>query len=310
MNAGPLYVGIDGGGTSTTLVVVDATGAEIVRHRTGATNPAVIGHAAAAAALAGALTEVAGRCDVEAPFAAAWFGLAGGDRPEDHRRLLPALEPLASSITITNDAELVLGALPDGIGVAVVAGTGSIAIGRDGKGNRARAGGWGHVFADEGSGYDLAIRMLRAIAAAADERCPATSLTPRLLERLNVQEPHQIIPWVYDKNTTKGVLAGLSNLVIEEAEFGDPMAVSILGDAASALADVALAAAAQLDMLGGMSLALTGSLLIHEVDYRERVVGRIAERADIDALELVAEPALTAARALSASNRSGAGDNP
>lgn len=310
MNADSLYAGIDGGGTSTMFVVVDTTGAEVLRHRTGTSNAAVIGHDAAAAILTTGLTEIAHRCDAAIPFAAAWFGLAGSDRTEDHRRLLPALEPFASSVTITNDAELVLGGLPAGIGVALVAGTGSIAFGRNRNGRSARAGGWGHVFSDEGSGYDLVTRMLRAFAAAADGRGPATSLTQRLVDRLNLHEPHQIISWVYDKETTKGVLAGLSNLVMEEAEAGDSVANRILADAGSALADIALAAADQLDMRSGVSLTLTGGLLIHNPAYRDRVLARIGERATVNTVELVHEPALTAARSLAASNRLRTGSRP
>lgn len=302
MSPASLYVGIDGGGTKTTLVVVDHTGAEIVRHRTGTSNAAVIGHDAAAATLSRALTDIAHQCAIEPPFAAAWFGLSGSDRPEDHRRLLPTLEPLATSIAMTNDAELVLGGLPGGIGVAVVAGTGSIAFGRNREGRRARAGGWGHVFSDEGSGYDLATRMLRAFAAEADGRGSMTSLTRRLVDHFGLHEPHQIIARVYDQATTKGELAGLSTLVIDEAQNGDAVARAILDGAASALAEVGLGAARQLGMLERLPLALSGGLLIHDAAYRERVLARISEHAAIENVELVHDPALTAARALAASH--------
>lgn len=301
MNPASLYVGVDGGGTKTTLIVVDQTGAEIVRHRTGTSNAAVIGHDAAAAALTRALGDIAHLCAVEPPFAAAWFGLSGSDRPEDHRRLLPALEQFAMSITMTNDAELVLGGLPGGVGVAVVAGTGSIAFGRDREGNRARAGGWGHVFSDEGSGYDLATRMLRAFAAETDGRGPATSLTRRLVDHFGLDEPHQIITRVYAQGTTKAELASLSTLVFEESEKGDDVARAILERAASALAEVGLAAARQLVMMEQLALALSGGLLIHNVEYRNFVLARIREGVTIQSVELVNDPALSAARALAAS---------
>jgi N-acetylglucosamine kinase-like BadF-type ATPase len=301
MNATPLYVGIDGGGTKTTLVVVDDSGAEIARSRTGTSNAAVIGHDAAAATLTTALTELADQCRMRPPFAAAWFGLSGSDRPGDHRRLLPALEPLAASITMTNDAALVLGGLPDGIGVAMVAGTGSIAFGRNRAGERARAGGWGHVFSDEGGGYDLTSRMLRAFAAEVDGRGPTTSLTQRLVDHFGLGEPHEIIAHVYDRAMTKGTLASLSTLVIEEAAKGDTVADDILGRAASALAALGVAAAHKLDLLDRLPLALTGGLLLHNPAYRARLLASLSAQATITTVELVHDPALTAARALAQS---------
>lgn len=302
MSGASLYVGIDGGGTKTEVVAVDRTGAEIARQRTGTSNAAVIGHDAAAATLSTALADIAHQCAVDPPFAAAWFGLSGSDRPEDHRRLLPTLAPLATSITITNDAELVLSGLPGGIGVAIVAGTGSIAFGRNHAGRRARAGGWGHVFSDEGSGYDLTTRMLRAFAAEADGRGPATTLTPRLLDHFGLHEPHQIIARVYDQAMTKGELASLSTLVTEEAENGDAVACAILDSAASSLAELGLAAARTLGLLEGLPLVLTGGLLLHGAGYRHRVLGGMGEQAIIDTVVLVDDPALTAARALAASH--------
>lgn len=302
MNGASLYVGIDGGGTKTVLVVVDHTGAEVARLRTGTSNAAVIGHDVAAATLSHGLADVAHQCAVQPPFAAAWFGLSGSDRREDHRRLLPTLEPLATSITMTNDAELVLSGLPDGVGVAIVAGTGSIAFGRNRRGARARAGGWGHVFSDEGSGYDLATRMLRAFAAEADGRGPATTLAKRLVDHFGLHEPHQIIACVYDRTMTKGELASLSTLVMEEAEKGDAVASAILDSAASSLAELGLAAARSLGLLEELPLVLTGGLLLHDAGYRRRVLHRIRDQAVVDTVELVDDPALTAARALAASH--------
>lgn len=301
MSGRAFYAGIDGGGTGTTMVAVDTAGAEVARVHTGTSNAAVVGHEAAAATLVSGLTELASQCMAELPFAAAWFGLSGSDRPHDHRRLLPFLQPLAATIRMTNDAELLLGALPSSAGVALVAGTGSIAFGRHADGKRARGGGWGHVFSDEGSGYDLARRMLRAFAAEVDGRGPATSLTPRLVEYYALEEPHQIIARIYDLATTKADLARLSSIVMEEAANGDVVAVDILDRAAAELADMALAVGRRLAMLDRLQLAMTGGLLIHSPDYRERVLASVRGGATIDRIALVSDPALTAARAIAAS---------
>lgn len=301
MSERALYAGIDGGATGTTLVAVDGTGAEVARVHTGTSNAAVIGHEAASAALVSGLTELSRQSAAELPFAAAWFGLSGSDRPHDHHRLLPSLEPLATTIKMTNDAELLLGALPGSAGVALVAGTGSIAFGRDADGKRARGGGWGHVFSDEGSGYDLARRMLRAFAAEVDGRGPVTSLTPRLVQHFALEEPHQIIARIYDLTTTKGDLARLSSIVMEEAAKSDAMALDILDRASTELAGLALAVARRLAMLDRLPLAMTGGLLIHFPAYRERVLASVQGTATIDLVALVSDPALTAAQAIATS---------
>ncbi len=89
---------------------------------------------------------------------------------------------LAATVDVIEDAALLLAAgTPDGWGVAVVAGTGSMAFARAADGRTARAGGWGPLLGDEGSGYAIALAGLRAAARAADGRAPATPLTDRLL---------------------------------------------------------------------------------------------------------------------------------
>ena len=96
------------------------------------------------------------------------------------------------------DAALLLAAgTPDGWGVAVVAGTGSMAFARGTDGRTARAGGWGPLLGDEGSGYALALSGLRAAARAADGRAQATLLTDRLLAACGLSRPEDLVGIVY-----------------------------------------------------------------------------------------------------------------
>ena len=302
MSEGPFFAGIDGGGTKTVVVVVDRSGEECARVRTGSSNAAVIGHDDAAGTLRHALIEAATEATAELPLAGAWFGLSGSDRPEDHRQISPALADLVRTVRFTNDAELLLGGLPDGVGVALVAGTGSMAFGVNRRGQRARAGGWGHIFSDEGSGYDITRKMLRAFALEADGRGPATSLTRRLTERFELSEPHQIIARVYAPSMTKGDLAALCRIVAEEAEAGDAVASAIMASTADDMADLAHAVAIRLDFPGAFDLAVTGGLFIQLASFRCRVIGTLERRWAIGTQTIVHDPALTAARALAASS--------
>ncbi len=301
MSDGPFFAGVDGGGTKTIVVIVDRLGRERARVRTGTSNAAVVGHDGAASTLRHALIQASAEGNAALPLAGAWLGLSGSDRPEDHRRLQPVLADLAGSIRFTNDAELLLGGLPDGIGVALVAGTGSIALGVNRKGQRVRAGGWGHIFSDEGSGYDITRKMLKAFALEADGRGPATTLTKRLTERFELSDPHQIIAHVYAPSITKGDLAGLSHLVAEEAEAGDEVASGIITSTADDMADLANAVAIRLGFSDGFDLAVTGGLFIQLASFRCRVLRTLGQHWSIATPTIVRDPALTAARALATS---------
>lgn len=294
----PLFAGVDGGGTKTAIVVVDADGNEITRDTTTTSNSAVIGHERAAATLRELIQSVAASCGATLPFQAIWCGLSGSDRPEDHRQLRPRLEDLALDLQMTNDAELAIGGLPDRVGVAIVSGTGSIAFGRNAGRHRARAGGWGHIFGDQGSGYDVARQALFAFSAEADGYGPSTSLTDRLTAYWELTDPHTIINRVYDPHTTKGDIARLSRIVVDEAAKGDEVSQAILERTAVDLATFARAAARRLELGPGINLALVGGMLVHVQPFRELVIADLARDWTINHVELVDDPALTAARSL------------
>jgi glucosamine kinase len=298
-----VYAGVDGGGTKTTVVLIDVSGKEVARHTTSSSNAAVVGHEAAGQVLREAMEHVLE--EVDASLGGAWLGLSGGDRPEDHHLLRPHLRHLSQQLRFTNDAELALGALPEESGLVVVAGTGSIAFGRSRSGERIRAGGWGHIMGDEGSGYDLARRMLVAIAAHVDGNGPATSLRERLMTHLSLDEPFQLIGWVYAKERTKGEIAGLSSLVLEAADDGDRVALTIVQLAAEDLASTAVAAGRRLNPPTRLAVALAGGLLTGSERFRAAFLAALKnDIPDID-VSLVFDPALIAARSLVADiNRS------
>ncbi len=300
-----LFAAIDGGGTKTVVVVVNTNGSEVLRRQSATSNAAVIGHDNAGAVLQSLVGSAMKELGSGAALDAVWFGLAGGDRPDDHRKLLPFLRDMAGTVRMSNDAELVLGALPGAVGVALVSGTGSIAFGLDSIGTRARAGGWGHVFGDEGSGYDLACRMLDAYAREIDGRGPATSLTGRLTEHWSLPEPYSLIGHIYAPGVGKGEIAALGRFVIEEAGAGDRVACEILDQAAADLAGMAAAVAKRLGFVGLLPLALTGSLLVRVDPIRERLVTSLTREWPGLSPVMVDDPALMAAQSLARSHREG-----
>jgi N-acetylglucosamine kinase-like BadF-type ATPase len=290
-------LGIDGGGTKTLALIVDARGRVRGEGCAGSSNQEAIGITRAALALRTAAAAAAEAAGCALPVRAAWVGLAGVDRPADAERWQPHLTDLSREIRITNDAELLLGALPGGIGLALIAGTGSTALGRNAMGRTARAGGWGHLLGDEGSGYDIGRQALQAVMRAADGRGPRTLLGERILAHWQVACPEALLSCVYPQ-IEKGDVAALAALVLAVAREGDGVAQRIVREAARELALAALAVAEALSMgEERVALAVGGGLLVHQHTFRSAVVRAVRRRRAVGSVVVVERPALSAARA-------------
>ncbi len=262
------YLGVDGGGSKTLAILVDANGQEQGRGQAGSSNYANLGLKRAIASIQSAVEQALQAANCHLPVQGAWLGVSGLDRSEDHAALFPHLSALARQVHLSNDAELLLSALDGAAGVALIAGTGSIALGRDARNTTARAGGWGNVMGDEGSGYDLGRLALQAAARAADGRGELTLLLDLILQH-----------WQLDRQ-------------------GDAIAQAIVEQAASELALAALTVGKALDLPLALPLALGGGLLIHEADLREQVLYHIHRQRATGQVVLVEQPALSAAQAM------------
>jgi N-acetylglucosamine kinase-like BadF-type ATPase len=276
-----LVIGIDGGASATAAVLADArTGAGLGRGEAGPSNIQAIGEDAALrelnAAVAGAFR--AAKLPRE-KVAAAALGLAGVDKAEglDVIRGWAESVQLSNRLTIANDATLLFAAgTPEGWGLAVVAGTGSIAFTLDRNGKDARAGGWGYLMGDEGSAFRIGLQALRAACRAADGIGEPTSLLPAFLEKLESPDPREFIPAVYRGAWDKACIAGLAPLVLGAAADGDRVANRIMEEEARELARTAAGAVAAGGLpREGLPVALTGGLVIHGAAYRERFLSEL-----------------------------------
>jgi glucosamine kinase len=257
----PLYVGVDGGATRCRAIVLDRDGREVGRAEGPAGIVTVRTATAAAAIVATVVRDAvrdAGRDDVgdagaSPPVARLVAGLAGAGRPDarDAARSALAATGIARAVEVLGDSEIALDdAFDDGAGILIVAGTGSMALGRQAPGRQARArharaGGWGVVLGDEGSGWWLGIGGLRAVARAADGRGAATILTRVLLDALALSDPAALISRV--GGASKGEIAALAPLVLRAALDGDAVARQLADVAAGELAAAAAAVRRALD---------------------------------------------------------------
>ena len=295
------YLGVDGGGSKTLAIIVDEQGHELGRGLAGSANYAADGLETALTNIRLAVQQATQAANItQVPsLHKAWLGLAGLDRPADFTCLTPHLSTLASSVHLTNDAELALGALPATIGIALIAGTGSIALGRDVHGRTARTGGWGHLLGDEGSGYDLGRLALLASVRAADGRGQPTLLLEMLMQHWQLDSPDDIIGEIYTAQN-KTTIAQVAPYVFKAASLADEVASRIIQQAAEELALAVLTVSTKLDFAhqAAVSLALGGSLLLRQPDLSTLVLQNIRYQLAIDQVVYITEPALSAARAI------------
>jgi N-acetylglucosamine kinase-like BadF-type ATPase len=253
-------LGIDAGGTQTTCILADERGHPArVAHGPGA-NLQSSGEAHVSAVLEDVIQRALGGEQPEA----ICLGMAGVDRPHDAeivRRILTRLYGSAR-IVVVNDALIALEAgIPGGAGTVLIAGTGSIAYGRDRDGRGARAGGWGYVLGDEGSGYWLGRLALRAVVRAADGRGMETALTPRVLRHYAVERPRDLVRKIYEGGTHPGAIAALAREVGAAADEGDPTALHLILLASQELVTAAASVAKRLGIENEPVVLSGGTLL-------------------------------------------------
>ncbi len=258
-----LFLGIDGGQSSTSALIGDESGKVLGRGTGGPCNHAAAGEGAER--LRSAITEsVSGACAQAglartARFAIACCGMSGG--PDDKRAILEELLP-ADRVILATDAEIALaGATSTGRGIIVIAGTGSIAFGRNEAGATARVGGWGYLFGDEGSAYDIVRQALRAALREEEVWGPRTALRRTLLEATGAKDANEALHLFYTPEWPRDRIAGLAPLVDRAAVSGDETAREILQYAALQLAMLAASVQRQLWQRGeAVEVAFTGGV--------------------------------------------------
>ncbi len=298
-----LVLGVDGGGTRTRARLANALGETLGNGEAGLANPNASGYAAAKNEIQNAVDRAFLDAGMERrKVAAACLGISGVDRPEERDHFVSwAGESIASHVLVVNDGETVLAAGSSGNwGVALIAGTGSIAWGktRDHPPRIARAGGWGYIIGDEGSGFELGREALRAVTHAEDGRAEATRLREAIFEYWGLVSVAELIPRVYRSGLVPADIARLAHLVVRCADEGDHIALRLVEHTAAALAETVIATARQLQFpAGDIPLALTGGLLLEAPLVRTRLGTELERReAHFSPIVLVPEPVAGAVR--------------
>lgn len=280
-------IGIDGGGTGTVGILTTETGQCLAQVQLGPSNYHVVGEAKTRAVLKNVVEELCEKAGIPLTSAIHFcLGMAGLGRAEDRKIIGRICDELGISDNriLTHDAHIALvGGTEKQHGVIVISGTGAIVYGINAEGKEARASGWGYLLGDEGSGYDIAIKGLRAVARAADGRGSPTELTHRILNALELNAPGDLIRWVHA--ASRDAIAQLSEIVFDAARSRDTIAEQIVDDATDELVCAASSVIHQLEFDEMFGIVLSGGNLIHQgmfADKLRQAFARIAPSASID----------------------------
>ncbi len=246
-----LYLGVDGGGTKTHIVLMNEAGDIVGEGVAGPSNPLRVGVETAVNNILKALNEACDKGGLSrGDIAAATLGLAGVRRADLKQRVRDSFTERLRirNIEVVTDAEIALYATTQGKpGLVVIAGTGSVCLGKNEKGKLAISGGWGPLAGDEGGGVGIAKEALQAVAKASDGRGIATSLSKYASEYFRASGPENLIVAIYSPQVDNTRIAGFAKFVVEAALEGDAAATNIITQAGF---ELGLAACAVIETLG------------------------------------------------------------
>jgi N-acetylmuramic acid 6-phosphate etherase len=264
-------LGIEGGGTRTVALLVNAGGETLRRLERGPANMKLLTEAQ----LTRQFRSIASALPLPD---AVGIGLSGAWAEADFKLIRSAAAKVWPRVPCyaTNDLETALMAATDGKRTAhipqdlMVSGTGSSCYAKNRQGRGVKVGGWGHMLGDKGSGYDIGLRALQAVIDAYDQESAWPDLGRRLLRALLLNEPNDLIDWA--QAADKRAIAGLAEEVFAAWSHKDRIAAEILAGAARSLARDAAGCARRVAKRGiPVQFVLAGSILFKQPRYAAEV---------------------------------------
>jgi N-acetylglucosamine kinase-like BadF-type ATPase len=243
MKANRYVIGMDGGGTKTAAIIATLDGTIVAEHVAGPSNFQIIGVEIAAQTIFSLIRECCRTANcAPSQVKAVTLGLTGAGRAADQKRMADGLKKYSltqgvklNTVTVESDARIALeGAFKGEPGIILIAGTGSIAFGKDAKGVVHRVGGWGRILGDEGSGFFIGRAGLAAVTRFIDGRGNKTMLTKLVAEKFQLRDQTEIITAVYKNNFD---VAAVAPLVLDAAAKNDQVSLLIIEQAAAELTE-------------------------------------------------------------------------
>ena len=233
------YIGIDGGASKTQFALCDERGRILSQSVSSGTSYIDSGIDAVCETLVKGISELCGELKRESVTGVCFGMPCYGEHPagdaEASQKIHRALAPLP--VIFENDvAAACAGALALESGIVILAGTGSMAWGRDRYGAMKRCGGWTAFFSDEGSGYWLGRRTLEIFSKQADGRLPKGKLYEIIRAHFALSGDGEIMVKLDETGYTRKNIAALQLLLMEAALKGDESALKLYNEAAQELA--------------------------------------------------------------------------
>lgn len=277
----PYFIGIDGGGSSLRVVIVNHDLHPLAEASGTTANPNIIGHDTAKQHIQTHILQTLTQANLNpTDISAIGIGIAGASNEHSERWLRETIEPLFTQAHIipSSDFEIALvGALAQRHGILILAGTGSTFFGRNPFGDSLRIGGWGYLLGDEGSGYWIGLQVLKRIIQDFDGNYAShihveqNQLNKDILDALGLSSAREIVAWLYrDKQPAVKAIAGLAQIVIQEAERDNWSAINVVQSAAIQLVNSANILKYRLDYATA-DIAFAGGLLSND-NYLSREV--------------------------------------
>lgn len=287
--ANPRFVmGVDGGATKTLAAVLDIRDGVLHLGHGGSSNPDSVGAQVATDNLLKATDEAIGRAGIGRDgLDAAVLAIAGTDTDTVATHVRSSAP---ESWIVVNDVvgawATATGAKP---GVGVISGTGSNVFGVGADGSTWRAGGWGHLLGDEGSGYRLAVNSIRAALRDRERSGPETELSDAAVRFFGVRSIEELASLVYSKPLSKGEVAAFAAETSRIANGGDVVARGLYERAAAELGAQATAVISQTALSGAFPVGLIGSAFKAGsifVDPLEAAIREVAPDAHVSVVEM------------------------
>lgn len=274
-------IGIDGGGTKTCGLISDLAGNLLFKAYRDCSNYLQVGIPQAKNNLVSLIDELlSSQKATRDALSIACLGLAGAGRESDRNTIMEFLTEAGlekNKLKIVPDflIGLASGTFSEP-GIIIISGTGSVVFGINKKGEMKRAGGWGHILADEGAGYQFGQEALKAVMRAYDGRGPATLLTDKILKFLSLENPEQLVKWSLNDGLKKDKVASLAPLVFEAYKEGDKVAEEIIDLACAGITYAVKAVVTGLKMeLEPFKVVLTGGNFLNQPIYVEKITPKI-----------------------------------
>jgi len=296
-----ILLGVDGGGSKTLALVAsldESDGMTLIgRGHGGPSNLRLSGKERSLNSLDRAVDEALEEAGIAGRYVDyAVLALAGSTSPDVQRDVnyWAASRKLSSHLEIVHDALPVLAkGTPGNWGIALIVGTGSVAVGIDSDGRSVAKGGWGHWFGDKGSGFYLGDLALAAVAEASDEMGPETILSSLILNKLETDNPRAILKEVSAGDDTRRAVASLAPIVLDAAAQNDKVAIRIVNAAVTEVVKLVAAVAKALEFKEPYPLALAGGVVCSSQIFRDGLLSRLtAFKVSPSEVTLVDEPIL------------------